>query len=107
VLRKDSFSWSSKVIASFEKLKTVLTQAPMFALPDFTKPFCLRSKSFGYRNWSSSQPNSPSIAFFYNKLNTRMQNQPAYAREFYEITEAITNFKHYLLGNMFIIQTNQ
>jgi len=36
-----------------------------------------------------------------------MQVQSAYAREFYAITEAISKFRHYLLGHKFVIRTDQ
>jgi len=36
-----------------------------------------------------------------------MQKQSAYSRESFAITEAISKFRHYLLGHKFIIQTDQ
>uniref|UniRef100_A0A2N9H624 Reverse transcriptase n=1 Tax=Fagus sylvatica TaxID=28930 RepID=A0A2N9H624_FAGSY len=39
MLRKNSFNWSEKAVASFEKLKVSMTQAPVLALPDFSLQF--------------------------------------------------------------------
>ena len=36
-----------------------------------------------------------------------MQKQSAYSRESFAITEAISKFRHYLLGHKFIIHTDQ
>ena len=45
LLRKDKkkFSWSEETEAAFNKLKSVLTSAPILANPDFTKPFAIES----------------------------------------------------------------
>jgi len=40
-------------------------------------------------------------------MATSMQRQSAYTIEFYAIIEAISKFRHYLLGKKFIIRTNQ
>jgi len=36
-----------------------------------------------------------------------MQQQSAYVRELYAVTEAVAKFRHYLLGHKFMIKTNQ
>jgi len=36
-----------------------------------------------------------------------MQNQSAYAREFYAIIESLSKFRHYLLEHKFVIKTDQ
>ena len=36
-----------------------------------------------------------------------MQKQSVYVRELYAISEAISKFRHYLMGHQFIIRTNQ
>jgi len=36
-----------------------------------------------------------------------MQKQSVYSREFYAITEAMSGFRHYLLGHQFVIKTDQ
>lgn len=39
LLKKDSFHWNTVVAASFDRLKSVVTSAPVLILPDFTQPF--------------------------------------------------------------------
>ncbi|XP_073220461.1 uncharacterized protein [Cicer arietinum] len=53
-----------------------------------------------------SQARHP-IAYFSKKLCPRMQKQSAYVRELYAITEALAKLRHYLIGNKFVIKTDQ
>lgn len=39
LLKKDSFNWSSATTKAFENLKQKMVQAPLLALPDFSKKF--------------------------------------------------------------------
>ena len=107
LLMKDKFLWGVDADEAFNKLKNVITQAPVLTLPDFSKPFTLEidASEIGV-GVVLSQMQHP-IAYFSKKLNVRMQKQSAYAREFFAITEAIAKFRHYLLGHKFVIKTDQ
>nr|KYP60988.1 Retrovirus-related Pol polyprotein from transposon 297 family [Cajanus cajan] len=107
LLKKDNFLWDSQAIAAFEWLKTTITEAPVLALPDFSKPFVLETDASGLGEGVVLSQESHPIAYFSKKLNSRMQSQSAYMREFYAITEAVAKFGHYLLGHKFIIRTDQ
>jgi len=37
LLKKDAFSWTPKEMKAFENVKEVMCQAPILAMPDFTK----------------------------------------------------------------------
>ena len=39
LLKKDSFSWTLATSQAFQLLKDTMSNAPVLALPDFTKPF--------------------------------------------------------------------
>ena len=78
----------------------------MLTLPNFAKPFVLETDASGTGIGAVlSQDNHP-IAYFSKKISMRMQKQSAYAREMYVITEAVSKFRHYLLGHKFIIKTD-
>ena len=72
LFEKDAFSWSMTAEQAFHNLKTVLSSAPVLALPDFQKPFLLKTDA----SWSAigaglSQDGDP-IAYFSKKLSPRM-----------------------------------
>ena len=47
LLKKDSFSWTSKTTKAFEHLKEAMCLAPVFTTLDFTKPFILKCDALG------------------------------------------------------------
>jgi len=82
-----------------------MTFVPVLTIPNFKEPFVLETDASGSGIGDVlSQAHHP-IAYFSKKLSPRMQKQSVYTREFYAITEALDKFRHYLLGNKFIINT--
>jgi RNase H-like domain found in reverse transcriptase len=51
--------------------------------------------------------NKRPIAFFSQKLGIRNQGLSTYEKELLALITTITKWKHYLLGNEFIIKTDQ
>ena len=46
MLRKDSFIWTSEASHAFQLLKDAMSNPPMLALPNFTKPFVVKCDAF-------------------------------------------------------------
>lgn len=43
LLKKDAFHWGDAAQKAFEKLRTIMSQAPVLALPNFKKPFTVET----------------------------------------------------------------
>ncbi|MCI00250.1 transposon TF2-1 polyprotein, partial [Trifolium medium] len=84
-----------------------MTEAPVLGLPDFSQPFIIETDASGIGVGAVLGQNGHPIAYFSKKLSPRMQKQSAYTRELLAITEALAKFRHYVLGNKFIIRTDQ
>lgn len=107
LLKKDSFLWNVQADVAFRKLQEAVTQAPVLKLPDFSSPFVLETDASGTGIGAVLSQDKHPIAFFSKKLSNQMQKQSAYVRELYAISEAISKFRHYLMGHQFVIRTDQ
>ena len=79
LLKKEAFKWSKHAKTAFVKLKSMLTNAPMFALPNFAEPFVLETDASSVGIGAVLSQNNHPISFFSKKISVRMQSQSAYA----------------------------
>ncbi|KAL0329707.1 UNVERIFIED_CONTAM: Transposon Ty3-I Gag-Pol polyprotein [Sesamum radiatum] len=107
LLKKDGFLWTDSATAAFEQLKAAMVSAPVLALPDFAKPFVVETdacdKGIGAVLMQDHRP----IAYLSKALGPRTQGLSVYEKEFLAILLAVTKWKHYLVGNHFVIKTDQ
>ena len=47
LLTKEGFAWTPEATVAFQNLKNVVTNFPVLALPDFTKPFVVETDASG------------------------------------------------------------
>lgn len=104
--KKENFSWDFDAIATFEKLKSVLTKEPVPTIPDFSKPFVVKTNAPGTSIGQVFSSKNRLGSFFSKKLTPTLKKQSAYRQELYFITKAIAKFGQYLLGHKFLIRTN-
>ncbi|KAL2230956.1 UNVERIFIED_CONTAM: Retrovirus-related Pol polyprotein from transposon [Sesamum indicum] len=83
LLRKNAFEWNLEAGDAFKQLKKVMTTARVLSMPDFSKPFIVETDASG-----------KGIG-----VVLMQEGRP--------ITYLMTKWRHYLLGNHFIIRTDQ
>jgi len=106
LLTKDGFAWSPKAAAAFQALKNVVTNTPMLALPDFTKPFTMETDASGSGMGAVLSQEGHPIAFFSKQFCLKLTRSSTYVRELVAIMNAVKKWRQYLLGHHFVILTN-
>lgn len=98
---KRKFSWSPAAQEAFEKVKTLLTSAPVLATPNFSEKFYLHCDASDYGigavlvQLDGNNEERP-IAFMSKKLNSAQRNYSVTERECLAAIEAIKRFRCYL-----------
>lgn len=99
--------WTVQEQAAFQALKTALVQAPVLALPDFTKTFVLETdacdKGIGAVLMQMGHP----IAFLSRALGPKNQALSTYEKECLAILMAVDKWRSYLQHQEFVIHTDQ
>jgi len=103
VIKVTSFVWSPKAQSSFEGIKSKLTQAPVLALPCFTKIFEVKCDTSGVGIGGVLTQEGKPLAFFSEKLCESRRKYSAYDKEFYAIVRYSEHWNHYLIPSEFIL----
>ena len=106
LVKTDAFQWSAAADLAFQQLKQALTNTPTLALPDFTKPFVVETDASSTGVGAVLSQQGHPIAYFSKLLSTKLSRASAYVRELYAITQAVARWRHYLLGQRFLIRTD-
>ncbi|XP_019267396.1 PREDICTED: uncharacterized protein LOC109244715 [Nicotiana attenuata] len=107
LLKKDSFVWTDEATTAFNSLKQALISAPVLAMPDYSKPFTVEIDASGKGIRAVLMQQRHPIAYISKSLAPRHQILSVYDRELVALTFAVTKWSHYLLGNYFIVKTDQ
>jgi hypothetical protein len=107
LLKNDiKFNWSSKCDEAFEQLKTLLTTAPIFAQPDFTKPFDVYCDASDSGLGCVLMQEGRVIAYASRQLRRHEEHYPTHDLELAAVVHALKIWRHYLLGNVCHIYTD-
>lgn len=107
LLEKDAFTWTAAAEKSFLALKSAMTSAPILRLPDFSKQFYVETDASDLGVGAVLLQDNHPIAFFSKKLGPRRRVTSTYHKELYAIVEAVQKWRQYLLGQEFVIRSDQ
>jgi hypothetical protein len=100
------FEWGAAQQNAFDELKHRLINAPLFALPDFSKQFEIACDASGLSIGDVLMQEGRLIAYFSKKLNGAQLNYPIYDKELYALVRVLEVWQHYLWPKEFIIHSD-
>lgn len=104
LLRKDNFHWNPKVEAAFRALKKAMTQAPVLALPNFSKPFYWRLMLVTAKWGAVLMQEGRPLAYISQGLAPKHCRLSVYDKESITVLVAVDRWLHYLESNPFVIK---
>ena len=107
LLKKGQFRWNTEAVAAFEHLKLAMTQTPVLSMPNFTDVFVIETDASGDGIGAVLQQNGKPIAYMSRALGITKKTWSTYAKEMLAVVEAVRFWRPYLLGQRFVIQTDQ
>jgi len=100
------FYWSAQCEEAFQKLKTLLTSAPILAQPDTTKPFDVYCDASGTGLGCVLMQENRVIDYASRSLKRHEENYPTHDLELAAVVHALKIWRHYLLGSLCNIYTD-
>jgi hypothetical protein len=107
LLKNDTkFIWSSKCNEAFEKLKVLLTTAPVLAQPDLEKPFDVYCDASASGLGCVLMQEGRVIAYASRQLRRHEEHYPTHDLELAAVVHALKIWRHCLLGNICHVYTD-
>eukprot|EP00253_Pinus_taeda_P012331 PITA_12331 len=101
-----TFRWSSECQQSFERLKQLLTSAPVLSIADPNKDYVVCTDASGEGVGGVLMQEGKVIAYESRKLKEHEQKYFAYDLELAAVIHALKMWRHYLLGRKFLLLTD-
>lgn len=93
-------------VEAFNKLKEIITNAPVLAYPDFDKQFHINTDASNVAIGAVLQQDQHLISCFSRTLNSAEQNYSTIEKELLAVVEACKHFRPYIYGRRFVIETD-
>ena len=106
LLKKDAFSWTPEATKAFEHLKEEMCQAPILATPDFTKTFIVECDASGNGIGVVLMQDERPIAFESRPIKGKFLSKAIYEKEILAMLHALNQWRPYLMGIHFKVNTN-
>jgi hypothetical protein len=100
------FNWSTECNKAFEKLKKLLTIAPMLAQPNIEKSFDVYCDASGTGIGCVLMQEGRVIAYASRQLRCHVEHYPTHDLELAVVVHALKIWRHYMLGNTCHIYTD-
>ncbi|KAK1595957.1 hypothetical protein QYE76_059204 [Lolium multiflorum] len=100
------FVWGKAQQKAFDELKKRLTEAPLLALPDFSKTFEIECDASGLGIGGVLMQNGKPVAYYSEKLDGARLNYPIYDKELYALIRVLEVWQHYLWPKEFVIHSD-
>ncbi|WVZ76979.1 LOW QUALITY PROTEIN: hypothetical protein U9M48_024887, partial [Paspalum notatum var. saurae] len=100
------FLWTPEVNNEFLVLKQALIQAPVLAIPDFSKEFVLETDACDLGLGAVLMQEGHPIAYLSKPLSPRNQSLSVYEKECMAILLAVEKWRSYLQHQKFVIKTD-
>lgn len=112
LLRKNTpFSWNNECQSSFDRVKQLLTSAPILAIFDRTKPIFIYTDASGVGigavlKQTQADGTQKPVAYFSKKLSEAQKKKKAIYIESIAVREAIRYWRYWLIGRHFTVITD-
>ncbi|WMV54372.1 hypothetical protein MTR67_047757, partial [Solanum verrucosum] len=106
LLKKDAFRWNEEADQAFIALKHAMSNAPVLALPDYTKEFIVETDASLTGIGAVLMQGSRPIAYFSKVLAPRHRGKSIYEKEYTALLNAVDKWRHYLQYKHFVVKTD-
>ena len=100
------WKWTTSCQEAFDKVKKLLLEDPVLAMPDMFKPFEVQTDASDFALGGVLMQDNHPIAFESRKLSEAERRYTAHEKELLAVLHCLRTWRHYLLGSKFVVKTD-